>query len=419
MTTHHKASQEAKVSRHSENIPSTISRIRCTYPNCNYWFTSDKAMKGHKASFPEHDYCSKCDMDFKNEDQFLIHKIKSKKHIVCPICGTDFGSEGGRDRHIRQFHRSTQNLTCFGCKSTFRSASGLMRHIEEGECVEISQDRLLYEQSKKLMRKEALELSMGSGGQSLVDLDDEPEGGVQLSGMALRDKNREAMANQPGQMGGNENTYSLIDDHWPKLSENLTGLEDAMSDLMDFSPSDTKDKGKKKEDSGWKGKGRVHSAGSEGGSDAASGATARISAAVIGPPDTGVALGKIYKDWDVNNFIDPFTGDYVCPCGRRCNTKEGFEKHVLLKSQGARRMQCPGCLKIFKSTAALISHWESPTIKCDVSDGDLYAQIMDEVSGGMIQIAGYNDDGTMRYEAGKLELQKKTTIGVDLDKVRW
>lgn len=81
--------------------------------------------------------------------------------------------------------------------------------------------------------------------------------------------------------------------------------------------------------------------------------------------------------------------------------------------------RCPGCLKIFKSTAALVAHWESSSTKCDVSEGNLYAQIMDEVSGGMIQIAGYNDDGTMRYEAGKVDLQKKTTVGVDLDKIGW
>lgn len=68
-------------------------------------------MKGHKASYPEHDYCLKCDIDFKNEDHLLIHKIKDSKHIVCPICGIDFGSEGGRDRHIRQVGDEIPNLS--------------------------------------------------------------------------------------------------------------------------------------------------------------------------------------------------------------------------------------------------------------------------------------------------------------------
>lgn len=46
----------------------------------------------------------------------------------------------------------------------------------------------------------------------------------------------------------------------------------------------------------------------------------------------------------------------------------------------------------------------------------MYAQIVDEVSGGLIQIAGYNEDGTIRYEASSLELHETKTIGVDLDK---
>lgn len=58
-------------------------------------------------------------------------------------------------------------------------------------------------------------------------------------------------------------------------------------------------------------------------------------------------------------------------------------------------------------------------MRCDIKDGNLYGQIVDEVSGGLVQIAGYNDDGTVKYEAGKLELQKKITIGVDLDKFGW
>jgi hypothetical protein len=41
------------------------------------------------------------------------------------------------------------------------------------------------------------------------------------------------------------------------------------------------------------------------------------------------------------------------------------------------------------------------------------------VSAGVIQAAGYMPDGTVKYEAGKLELAKMTTIGVDLEKNKW
>lgn len=41
------------------------------------------------------------------------------------------------------------------------------------------------------------------------------------------------------------------------------------------------------------------------------------------------------------------------------------------------------------------------------------------MSGGVIQAAGYHDDGTIRYEAGELSVPKKKTVGVDLQQVDW
>jgi hypothetical protein len=37
----------------------------------------------------------------------------------------------------------------------------------------------------------------------------------------------------------------------------------------------------------------------------------------------------------------------------------------------------------------------------------------------MIQVAGYNEDGTLKYEASELELKKTRTVGVDVDKIGW
>ncbi|KAL4812751.1 hypothetical protein BDW67DRAFT_178426 [Aspergillus spinulosporus] len=323
-----------------KNKPKTMApppRVKCTYPNCDFWFQTDKDMRKHKAVLSEHEYCNKCDIDFETEEHLLIHKIKSNKHIVCPICGIDFGSEGGRDRHIRQIRINRSEM------------------------------------------------------------------------------NREAMANQPDSITA-KNTNRLIDRHWPKLRE--TGLENGMGDLMNFSTVTGKGKDNEKNNEtipGWVSKGRNHTflgspsavgsasaseAGAGTGADSKAESGARA-ASDIGPPlsigisNAGVELARIYKDWNLGNFIDELTGEYVCACGKRCLTKEAFEKHVLTESQGARSMQCPNCLKIFKSTAAIIAHWESPSLKCDLSETNMYAQIVDEVSGGMIQTAGYNEDGTI------------------------
>ncbi|KAL4939943.1 hypothetical protein BDV06DRAFT_28260 [Aspergillus oleicola] len=414
------------------------SSIKCTFPDCTFFFRTDKEMKKHKATYPEHEYCTKCDLDCDSEEMLLLHMIKSNKHIVCPICGIEFGSEGGRDRHIRQFHRTTQNLACHGCQETFRSAAGLMRHIEDGQCTAISSDRLLFEQSKKLMRREALETFTAPVAMpSLVDADDDDEGGVPIP-KSQSEKSREAMANQPNKNG---KSRSLIDEHWPKLNTK-DEAEDSIGNLVSFTEIATtindiakdvktqdKSNDKNKENNVWTSKGRelftpsVVGSGSGAGSLPGSASGTVVVPAPgslsIGPLDAGLILEEIYRDWNPVNFLDEFTNEYVCACGKRCRTKDGFEKHVLSKSQGSRRMQCPGCLKIFKSTAALIAHCESATTKCNINEGRLYAQIIDEISGGMVQTSGENEDGTIRYVAGQVDLRRKVPVEVDLDKVGW
>ncbi|KAL3445644.1 hypothetical protein BJX65DRAFT_144627 [Aspergillus insuetus] len=388
-------------------------RVPCTFPDCNFEFDSVAAMKLHKERYPDHEYCRKCDLDFKSEEQMLIHKIKCKEHIVCPVCGIEYRSEGGRDSHIRQFHRTAQNLVCPGCKMTFRSASGLMRHIENGECREISQEELRYEQNKRLILKETLELTSPSGlrihAGSVADVDNEP-GGVSLLD-SLREQNIEAMASQPTHGKGTGNS-ELAEKHWPSLKqkgeENETGLEEDIRDLMSFTEAEVK---KEESSNVWKDRGREPTiVGTE--------LTYQTQPASVSTPSTTVTrvdaaaeLRRMYREWNPEQYIDQYTDEYVCPCGKRLKTKKGFEQHLLAKNKSIRRVQCPGCLRNFKSTAALIAHCESSTTRCDVNEGNMYAQIIDEVSGGMIQMAGLNEDGTLKYE-GKVKIQEKITIGV-------
>lgn len=94
------------ISKHSiqQQLPSMSfqSSVPCTFDGCSRRFMSVKEMKKHKEIDPEHEYCTKCDIDFEDETRFLIHKIQDGKHIACPVCGIEFRSEGGRDGHIRQ-----------------------------------------------------------------------------------------------------------------------------------------------------------------------------------------------------------------------------------------------------------------------------------------------------------------------------
>lgn len=93
--------------------PISQRKVACTFDDCSRLFLSVEEMRSHKESEPLHDYCDRCDMDFENEERFLIHKIMTaSKHIVCPICGIDFRSEGGRDAHIRQVNQLCRTHNC-------------------------------------------------------------------------------------------------------------------------------------------------------------------------------------------------------------------------------------------------------------------------------------------------------------------
>ncbi|ODM19497.1 hypothetical protein SI65_04481 [Aspergillus cristatus] len=368
--------------------PGPKKKIPCTYDDCKFLFASVEEMRKHKEMEPLHDYCAKCDIDFEDEERHLIHKLQAEnKHIVCPICGIDFRSEGGRDAHIRQNHRAEQHLVCHGCKVIFKSAAGLMKHIEDNECSVISQTRLLQEQSKKFMIKEALR--GGEGPRMPVipnsaDLDD-IDGGVKLSFLDLG--NREAISFQP--KPGRDDPTASVDamlalKHWPALgdSRGQATFGVPMSDLMAFS-----DAGDNEERLSAVGASPARGKGSFG----------------AGTPEAGQTLRLLDDTWDATKFFNSFIGKYICVCGSSFPTMKEFEEHVLMKSKAKRNVQCPGCLKIFKSAAALVAHCESPSVHCSINEQDVYGQFMDEVSGGLIQAVGYNDDGTIKYEAGKLD----------------
>ncbi|KAL2827859.1 hypothetical protein BJY01DRAFT_241059 [Aspergillus pseudoustus] len=390
-------------------------RFPCTFPECKSEFNSVAAMKRHKTLETDHEYCAKCNQDFRSEKQMLIHMIKSKAHIVCPVCGIEFRSEGGRDAHIRQFHRTAQNLICQGCKGTFRSASGLMRHVENGECDNIPKERLRYEQNKRLIAKENLEVASPSRLRiqegSVLDEDD-MDGGV-LLGDSLHEQNREAITNQP-KHGDSPN--EVAKKHWPALKgeDDETGLEDGVKDLMSFTEALAKKEEDRDNEGGstaWKSEGvQPTSVGTEL-TYQSQPASASTSSSVVAPTDATSALRRMYKGWKPEMYIDQFAGEYVCPCSKRFRTKRAFEQHILSKNISIRRINCPRCLRLFKSTAAFIAHCESSSTRCDVNEGNMFAQIIEEISGGMIKTAGHNEDGTLRYEAGDVEIQKTVTIG--------
>ncbi|PYH98470.1 hypothetical protein BO71DRAFT_316172 [Aspergillus ellipticus CBS 707.79] len=379
-----------------------LAGVRCPHEECGLYFPSIVAMQKHKVM--EHEYCVRCDEDFTDEKRLFIHKLQNTNHIVCPMCGMEFRSEGGRDTHIRNYHRAQQSVTCVGCKQKFNQASALVRHIEADDCPEIPMARLLHEQSKKMIIKEALKHGESTGLRELPDPDgpDISEGGVKLNPTLLDTKNATL-------------------DH-PVLSEKTMGA--ASSALLAFEDEADIPMTPKAPLSSQpimpKSKPTVKSYNHTAQASAASREPKFDENAPFGVNnlDAGYTLRMLDHRWDPTTFFSSVNGLYRCPCGKEFTGMKKFEEHVLSKSNSRRTMQCPGCLRVFKSTAALVAHCESGTLRCSVNDGPRFGEVIDELSGGFVNAVGLHEDGTVKYEAGKMESTKGSTVGEDMQNHR-
>jgi hypothetical protein len=88
--------------------------VKCTYKDCNMYFSSEKKMRQHKDGDDEHDYCAACDKDYDSYDDWVHHKILApdKHELACRVCGEEFHSESGLGRHIELVSIPCQRDSC-------------------------------------------------------------------------------------------------------------------------------------------------------------------------------------------------------------------------------------------------------------------------------------------------------------------
>lgn len=198
-----------------------------------------------------------------------------------------------------------------------------MRHIEDNECPEISNIRLLREQSKKIFIKEALQAGEGDNMPIVPDPKDfdDIDGGVKIERL-----NREAMMNQP-KLGVDDPTDSVSSllalKHWPRVGEQA-GQGGEGGDLMDMSSSSSRAKGKKRTTAPPESE-EVSQRGPFG---------------INFLPDAGQTLRMLDEHWDSTKFFNSFSGRYICPgCSAGFTGMKEFEEHILTKSRGRKNMQ--------------------------------------------------------------------------------
>ncbi|RAL14874.1 putative C2H2 finger domain protein [Aspergillus homomorphus CBS 101889] len=399
------ASPSSKVETPIKSTDTGPVRLPCTYPKCEKYFTTKRDMSTHKLL--EHEYCDRCDEDYADEERLLLHKIISPKHIVCPVCGVDFRSTGGRDVHIRQNHRAEQSIDCRGCTKTFKSASALMGHIEENGCRRIPRARLLQQQETRLMIAEILD---GDRPIHPDDIDDN-DGGVMLDGTPVKSPvsprspkanaqkspmpspNAQKVKSSPlsQQVPGSPSTcHSHTTEESMVTATSRMPVTDADDEIVPHRTAIELEKDKSLE---WD---------------------------LFGRPDAtaGDILRRIDPDWDASKFLNMAGSRFVCHCRVSYRLQEDFEAHMLEKVRDKKPLGCPYCFRNFKRSADLVSHIESGSNRCSMSSGALHSQVVDQLTGGVVRVAGRLPDGTIKYEAGNVEPlyepdHETTLVGVD------
>ncbi|KIY01656.1 uncharacterized protein Z520_01792 [Fonsecaea multimorphosa CBS 102226] len=431
-------------------------KIKCTYEDCFKHFDTHQAMILHKVKDPEHSYCKLCDVDCADDMFLFIHQLGSPAHICCPICGSEFKSPIARDSHMDTHHRYTQNIECAGCQQKFRSAADLMQHIERDECPTIKLQDFQMQRAERQIQKDAWEAETDPFAINPPTWDQTSAASnnarPDLLGMSTDDSGR-SLSNA---RGGPISTESH--EQFPPLSQKMvnasaappqsssgqkpTGdLDDldrsakAMSNLQISQPAcgmqqntDTR----QENISGGMVKGWLNSVSatlgppSDDSTEVASMYDRRASSSETPgtiPPSSQASpnqdaphkhiiqmpahsIVSTSSRLDHEKYWDSIRQVYSCPtikCKRQFRTLAEFQQHLLSSAHIGGQVTCPSCLKRFATTAAWVAHTASASKRCDIRNSANFNQVMRELTGGLLGTQGYNDNGSVKFVAPKIE----------------
>lgn len=105
----------------------------------------------------------------------------------------------------------------------------------------------------------------------------------------------------------------------------------------------------------------------------------------------------------LQSYWDSIQGAYVCPgakCGRKLRSVQEFEEHLLSGAHAGGTVQCPACLKHFKTVTALVAHAESGSRKCYLRNTEDFDLAIRSITAGLIRVNGsWSGEGNARFEA--------------------
>ncbi|EKV16160.1 hypothetical protein PDIG_09690 [Penicillium digitatum PHI26] len=346
-------------------------------------------MQHHKANADRHSYCMKCDLDFQSQQTLHLHKIMSDRHFACPECCLELRSEAGLEVHMRNNHREHHEIACKGCGCKYKSASAVMKHIEDKACPILALPEKAREGANYELHSTTSVLTMGKDSpgpqsppseSSSEDLD--TDGGVLLN-LSIPRMEGKRPAHDTG-------VATHPHDKWLELGAPTTpakgkagssSTESPGGVLLDdnFGPSIRYDDpfpsahGAIKQSSGAVPSGSNPVAQGEGPSR------------YVAPTRCRAMAHRKIQGVDPEKFWNPEKSRYYCNCGSSFLYATTFEYHLTMEDEAIN--DCPRCFKRFRTLAALVAHMEARYSKCAfrVTTGQI-EQDLSEVTRGFADI---------------------------------
>ncbi|KAI8298265.1 DNA polymerase alpha primase associated subunit [Colletotrichum sp. SAR11_240] len=313
--------------------------------------------------------CRTCNELFDDEASLIKHKLWAMQirgtHAHCTVCAMEFRTMDAQKQHMIESHPHEQNIICPGCGSRFTRLAGFMKHLEHDECPEIRRSDVDRNRAEKLTFAHELEKRSGS---QFGDYFPRLHPSVQQSAMSNISKPQMA------------HPSFFRPEDFPAIQE---------ADGASTQGSSTQ------------------------GSSAQEGSVASTNLTVPNTPKTesmGRSQGasKVqdvhnpqHPNFDVMKYHNPYTRKFKCPhgsCTKNFSSAATLISHLKAGSHNITKLQCPGCLRWFKDASSLTAHSESETNRCQIRYSENYRVYLDQLTGGMADVVGKNEDNTIRYE---------------------
>ncbi|KAK5085222.1 hypothetical protein LTR05_004502 [Lithohypha guttulata] len=110
----------------------------------------------------------------------------------------------------------------------------------------------------------------------------------------------------------------------------------------------------------------------------------------------------------LDKYWNPFLASYICP-SPNCSTPrhptiQSFEQHLLSGVHAPSSVQCPSCLKRFKTTTALVAHAESGSVKCELRKTEEFDREIRAITAGLVRVDGnWSWAGNAKFESVPVE----------------